>query len=135
MNINEQIEKEMEKFYNSVYSKGVKGLNLIPLFKKCVMNLSPQQYLISVQGLKQIVNTPEDKLTVIMIEKICKVIMNVPFKLLYKNFDEAIGDQLKIEKFVIEYTNYVDSFQKDMQVKRATLQSLSPNGLRIISKA
>lgn len=121
--IESELDQERNKFYNSVYS-GKKDFELIPLFKKCIMLLAPQQHKISMNGIKEIVNAKEDKLTVFYLENIFKVILNVPLGKLYKNFDDAVGQQLKIEKYIIDFNTFVGNFEKEIQARRATMRSI-----------
>lgn len=132
--VNAQINEEMNKFYNKIYlTKSDIGLK--ELFKKAIMRMAMQQHKIPMTAIRDIVNTPEKKLTVFMVECICKVVLNVPLERLYKNFEDAVAQQIKFEKFVSEFNKYCEDFSKELQIKRATLHSLSGNNLRIIPQA
>lgn len=144
--INKQLNEEWDRFLNEVYdSKFPVPSSIIDLFKKSIMSMPPFAHKIRFNKVRAISVMKPEELTNGLLQDIIKVILNTSLQKLYNNdgiheedFFRIIENQIQLEKFVLCYNNHVDDFRKKLEMKKATLESLSGarnNGLRIIPQA
>ena len=144
--INKQLNEEYDNFLNEVYdSKFPVPSSLIDLFKKAIMSMPPFAHKIRFNKVRAISVMKTEELTNGLLQEMIKVILNTSLQKLYNNdgiheedFFRIIENQIQLEKFVLCYNNHVDDFRKKLEMRKATLESLSgarSNGLRIIPQA
>jgi len=133
--IQQQINDELFKFQHETY-EGYIPEDILDRFIDGVFSLPPQSHGLSARKIKSIHERKVEELTNGELQEIIKVIFNVPLE---KSVDilgvkGALEKQIEFEDFVTKYHHSIDEFQKKMQMKKATLQSLSHaggNGIRI----
>jgi len=136
--IDSQINKEFQIFIEAAYKGTIKiPENIIELFKKAVLHLSPQFHQVNFSKIKQIIDKKSNELTNGEMKEVVKIIVNTPLNILFGNdVKEAIEDQIKLEKFIVSYNSSVNSFQEKLKMKKANLQSLTRgingNGMKIV---
>jgi hypothetical protein len=136
--IEQQINEDYFKLLNATYSGHIsipKGV--LEIFKKAVFALPPYYHKINFTKIKGILTKNENELSNSDLNEIIKLIFNTPLEKMYDNVLVAIPEMIKIEKFAISFNTMVDEFQKKLEVKSKTLQTLSggvrgKNGMRII---
>lgn len=130
-NVQEQINNELFNFQHEVYKGKVKvPHDILETFLKCVFALPPQVHGLSARKIKAIYQKNVSQLTNGELQDIIKVVFNTPLEKIFIPTSKlpAIDEQIKFEDFVREYHALVDEFQKKLQMKKATLQSLSHGG-------
>lgn len=140
--INKQLNDEYDTFLNSKYDgKIAPPYYIIDLFKKAILALPPYVHKISFRKVKVIAGMKVEELTNGLLQDIIKVVLNTSLDKLFSGtdfFNSVIDDYIEIEKFVLAYNNHVDDFRKKLEMKKATLESLSGarnNGMRVIPQA
>jgi hypothetical protein len=148
--INKQLNEEYDKFLYSKYEGSVKPpKDIIELFKTAILAMPPFAHKINFHKVKAIATTKYEDLTNGNLSDIIKVVLNTSLEKLYKTNDliglknedsflSIVDKCIAMDKFVLCYNNHVDDFRKKLEMKKATLESLSGarnNGLRIIPQA
>jgi hypothetical protein len=144
--INKQLNQEYDTFLNSLYTGKVDVPSfIVNLFKKAIMAMPPFAHKINFFKVKAIAKSKPEELTNGLLNDIVKVILNTPLEKLYSaditgnDFYEIIDKHIELEKFVLAYNNHIDDFRKKLELKKATLESLTRNvngnGLRVIPQA
>jgi hypothetical protein len=134
--IQEQINNELFKFQHEAYNGDIPE-DILERFIEGVFSLPSQVHGMSARKIKSIYERKVEELTNGELQEIIKVIFNVPLE---KSADilgvkGALEKQIRFEDFVTKYHHSVDEFQKKLQMKKATLQSLSHgggNGMKIL---
>lgn len=134
--INQQLQKDHERFLAEPYNKNVPE-NILDLFEKSIMVLPPQVHGISFHKVKSIISKTPEQLSNSDIADVLKIVLNVSLERLYDSLYIAIPEQVKIEKFVLKFNEHIEKFKKELNQKRETLRNLSDgvlktNGMRII---
>jgi len=125
--ITAQLNEDYDKFQNGIYDGKVEvPENTIELFKTGILALPPSAHKINFIKVNVISNMVEKELTNALISDVIKVILNTPLeKLFVGNYNKIIDRYTKFEKFVIAYNQHVDEFRKKLEMRKATLNSLS----------
>ena len=140
--INKQLDDEYDTFLNTKYSgKIAPPLYIIDLFKRAIISLPPYAHKINFRKVKVIASMKVEELTNGLLQDIIKVVLNTSLDKLFSGndfFNSVIDDYIEIEKFVLAYNNHIDDYRKKLEMKKATLESLSGvrnNGMRVIPQA
>jgi hypothetical protein len=137
--VSQQMNNEFEKFRDTVYDGVIKvPENIIELFKKGVVHLSPHAHQINFTKIKHLVHQTPSKLSNGELTDVIKVILNTPFDVLYGKLelDKGIDEHIRFEKFIVCYNTHIDAFQQKMKMKQATLNSIANangNGLKLVN--
>lgn len=125
--ITTQLNDDYDKFQNGIYDGKVEvPENMIELFKVGILALPPSAHKINFIKVKVISAMKEKELTNALISDVIKVILNTPLEKLFGgDYDRIIDRYINFEKFVIAYNKHVDEFRKKLEMRRATLNSLS----------
>ena len=130
--IEKQLNDEFQKFSNGIYSGKLEvPKNIIEIFKKGVMSIPPFAHKINFNKVKVIASKKVEELTYADLNDVIKLVLNTPLNSVYDNFDTAVKESIKIEKFVLAFNETISEFQDKLRMKKTTLQNLaSPNGNR-----
>lgn len=151
MTPSEQITKQLNEEYDVFLNTKYEGQFAVPsfiieLFKKAIMAMPPFAHKINFNKVKAIVGMKPEELTNGLLQDVIKVVLNTSLEKLYGNsivinnddFLRIVDRQIHLEKFVLSYNNHVADFKKKLEMKKATLESLSgirKNGMRVIPQA
>lgn len=135
--IDKIINDEYQKFYNSSYG-GKVGIpeNVIELVQKCFFTLPPHFHKLNASKIKVISEKLVSELTNMDINDIIILLVNTPLCNQYENFYEAVNEQIKMEKFILCFNNYISDFKGNIEMKRTNLMALAnplSNGLKIVN--
>lgn len=132
MTTDQQVTAELnnayDKFQNEIYDGKTKvPENIINLFKNGIMALSPFSHKINFGKVNVVSKMKITELTNFLLSDIIKVILNTPIGKLYPDFDfeNAIKEHIVLEKFILEYNKHIDEFRKKLEMRKATLDSLT----------
>lgn len=124
--VDKQLQSDFDKFYNSAYAGKVEvPKDILAKFKTAIMSLPVQSHKINSNKIKAIAEKKVAQLSCGDINDVIKVIVNTPPEKMYADFDKAVDGMIKFEKFILCYNEFIDEFQKKLEMKRATLMSLS----------
>ena len=124
--IEKQLNDELVKFQNGIYSGKVEvPKNIIELFKKGVMSMPAFSHRINFNKVKVIASKKPSELTYADLNDVVKVVLNTVLAVNYDNFDTAVKENIKIEKFVLCFNENVDDFKEKLKMKKTTLKSLA----------
>lgn len=137
--INEQLAKDMQDFYDKVYDGFIPN-NFVQMFKKAIMHLAPAQHQYSMEKVRQILGRHPGEHTVLETSMMINAIYSTPFYLLYDSIEEAIRVTVEFDKVRKEYNKKVQEVERKMQAKRARLLKIAGIGgnsvpMKIIAEA
>lgn len=132
MTTDQQVTAELnntyDKFQNGIYDGKVEiPENIISLFKAGILALSSFSHKINFGKVNVISKMQIGELTNFLLSDIVKVILNTPIEKLYPDleFEDAIKEHINLEKFILAYNVHIDDFRKKLEMKKATLDSLT----------
>ncbi len=121
--INEQIQRDYEAYYNSVYQHELPD-SIYTLFKRAFMALAPEVHQIRTPLLRTLEETPANLLTVAQVGIMINVIVKVPLGALFTSYEKAITVYEEIDALKIQYNKEVDDLQRKINLKKQTLMKL-----------
>lgn len=127
--VNDKIQKEYMEWNTSPYS-GNPALpkNILETFKVAVFKLSPTEHKIPTDVIKKIIAKKVKDLTNTDVPIILNTISCCKFCDLYRNLDEALEKNKGIEEIKISVNLTVAEINRQTEVKRSNLLSLSGAG-------
>ncbi len=130
--IEKQLNDEFVKFSNGNYSGKVEvPKDIIEMFKKGVMVIPPFAHKINFTKVKTIASKKVDELSYADLNDVIRVVLNTSLELRYGNdFDEAVKQSIKFDKFVLCFNEVINDFQGKLKMKKTNLLNLSakPSG-------
>lgn len=139
--IEKQIMDEYVKFENAIHDGPIPVPdNIITLFQAGCMAQAAHFHKVHANKIKAISSKHASELTNGDLNCAAMIIVNTPMEKLYPyplTFDDAVSQQIKLEKFILSFNNYISEYQKKLEMKKVTLTSLAqtgpgPNKLRMI---
>lgn len=128
--IHQKIEAEWATFQNSPWP-GVIPMDIVTIFKTCLMESPPMKHQIHVKKLKEILakeKTPKT-LTYIELGLVINLILNSPLYLLSEDLTEALTKLERLEKARHEYNESAKEKETQLIAKKDTmLKLLNPGG-------
>lgn len=131
MTTSEQIEKQLNdefvKFSNGNYAGKVEvPKDIIEMFKKGIMVIPPFGHKINFNKVKVIASKKLGELSYSDLNDVIKVVLNTSLEVRYGNdFDEAVKQSIKFDKFVLCFNEVINDFQGKLKMKKTNLLNLS----------
>lgn len=134
--INQQIEQEYSKFNSATY-EGELPKDLINIFKKALLGLSPNTHKMTVKTIQSIVTKKVGDLKFIEVGTIINTILEAPLSTIAEDFNAALKTLQSIENVRIDFNLKVKDAQERLNEKRMNLINLAGlnNGTFKMAKA
>lgn len=135
--VTKQIQYDYDRFMNAPYGKFIPEY-ILDFFEKALMIVPPQAHGVLFSKVKNIIIKEVKDLNITDINDIVKVVVNTSLAVFYDSLYDAMPEQIKFEKFVLNFNNDIKEFQGNLNLKKERLEKLSDgvlktsNGMRII---
>src|SRR6187402_2936340 len=121
--IDEQIQKEYNSFYQKVYDGEIAvPSDLIVRFRKALMAIAPNLHQIHANRMRALVDKPANELTWVEVGAVINVIQAVAFREVYDDIDEAVEKTQGLEVLRVGYNSTVAALDKKLAAKKKKLQ-------------
>ncbi len=123
--IDQLVQDDFEKFYNSFYDGVPFPENFQERFRKALMVLPPNAHGIPTGLMQQLATVNPSDITWGQTDTILKVIIAIPFEKLYDNLEDALNQNGPLEAFRQHFLNKLKEVEEGLKRKRDALSNLA----------
>lgn len=123
--IDQQLDREVQAWYNKVYDGKPLPERFIEMFKKALMYVAPANHKYNMLAIKKMISQRSDEVTMVEVGMMINLIYSTPFDKLYSTPEEGVETTMLFDEIRREYNEIGAKFEGMMMKKRETLLRLS----------